>query len=218
MPAAPKSSSRAGRRPGNQDTRGAILAAAREAFAAKGFAATSIRAIAAEAEVDAALVHHYFGSKQELFLATVALPVPLPDIFDRLLEPGIDGFGERLVGTVLAIWESDARPALAAGLRSIIADPAMTRTMREFATTELMGRVLAAMDVPPAEAELRAGLVASHLLGLFTARYLIELPAAVGPSAEALTAAVGPVLQRYLDGDFAHADDLIRTGSGEDAP
>lgn len=212
---------RSGRRPGNQDTRGVILSAARHAFAAKGFSATSIRGIAADAEVDAALVHHYFGSKQELFLATVELPVPLPEIFDRLLQPGIDGFGRRLVQTVLGIWESDARPALAAGLRSIIADPAMTRTMREFATAELMGRVRAAMDVPEEEAELRAGLVASQLLGLFTARYLIELPAAVAPTTDELVAAVGPVLQRYLDGDFARTDDGTGSGRqtiGEDAP
>ena len=69
---------RTGRRPGNQDTRGQILDAARQAFAGRGFAATSIRAIAADAGVDAALVHHYFDSKQQLFLATVSLPQDLP--------------------------------------------------------------------------------------------------------------------------------------------
>lgn len=212
---------RSGRRPGNQDTRGVILLAARQAFAAKGFSGTSIRSIAADAEVDAALVHHYFGTKQDLFLATVALPVPIPEIFDRLLEPGIEGFGHRLVESVLGIWESDAQPALVAGLRSIVADPAMSTSMQEFATTELIGRVLAALDLPPAEAGLRAGLVASHLLGLFTVRYLIQLPAAVAPSAAELAAAIGPVLQRYLDGDFSRSDDGRRVGrqtAGEERP
>ena len=71
-----------GRRPGNQDTRGQIITAARHAFAAKGFAGASMRGIAAEAGVDAALIHHYFDSKQQLFLATVALPLGLP----RMLE------------------------------------------------------------------------------------------------------------------------------------
>jgi AcrR family transcriptional regulator len=198
---------RSGRRPGNQDTRGTILSAARTAFAAKGFSGASIRGIAADAGVDAALVHHYFGTKQDLFLATVELPVPIPEIFARLLELGLDGFGLRLVDTTLRIWESDAQPALVAGLRSIIADPAMTRSMREFATAELLGRVIAAYDLPRPEAERRAGLVAAQLLGLFTARYLLELPAAVAPSRAELVAAVGPTLQRYLDGDFGRPDD-----------
>jgi AcrR family transcriptional regulator len=200
-------SARSGRRPGNQDTRGAILAAARHQFAAKGFAGASIRGIAGAAGVDAALVHHYFGSKQELFLATVSLPVPIPDIVERLVQQGIDGLGSRLVETVLAIWESDAQPALVAGLRSIIADPAMSRSMREFVTTELLGRMIMVYEVPRPEAERRVGLVAAHLLGVFTGRYLMELPALVRPTRAELVAAVGPVLQRYLDGDFARPDD-----------
>ena len=95
-----------------------------------------------------------------------------------------------------------AQPALVAGLRAIIADPAMTRSMREFATAELIGRVIGAYDLPRAEAERRAGLVAAHLLGVFTGRYLLELPALVHPSRAELVAAVGPVLQHYLDGEF----------------
>jgi AcrR family transcriptional regulator len=205
-------STRSGRRPGNQDTRGAILAAAREAFAAKGFAGASIRGIAASAGVDAALVHHYFGRKRELFLATVSLPVPIPDVLQRLVDQGIDGLGPRLLETVLAIWESDAQPALVAGLRSIIADPAMSRSMREFLTTELLGRVTAAYQLPRLEAERRVGLVAAHLLGMFTGRYLMELPALVRPSRAELVAAVGPVLQRYLDGDFERPDDVREVG------
>jgi AcrR family transcriptional regulator len=195
-----------GRRPGNQDTRGTILDAARNAFATKGFAGASIRGIAADAGVDAALVHHYFGSKQELFLATVALPVPIPDIFGALVQQGIEDLGPRLIETVLGIWESDAQPALVAGLRAIIADPAMTRSMREFATAELIGRVIGAYDLPRAEAERRAGLVAEHLLGVFTGRYLLELPALVHPSRAELVAAVGPVLQHYLDGEFGRPE------------
>ncbi len=198
---------RSGRRPGNQDTRGAILSAARNAFAARGFSGASIRTIAADAGVDAALVHHYFGTKQDLFLATVELPVPIPEIFAGLLAQGLDDFGRRLLDATLGIWDSEARPALVAGLRSIIADPAMTRSMREFATAELMGRVIDAYDLPREEAERRAGLVAAQLLGVFTARYLLELPAAVAPSRAELVAAVGPALQRYLDGDFGRLDD-----------
>lgn len=191
-----------GRRPGNQDTRRVILQAARAAFAAKGFAGASVRAIAADAGVDAALVHHYFSTKRELFLATVRVPVPLPDLLAEVLRGGLDGLGHRLISQVLSVWESEARPALVAAMRTIIADPGLTRTMREFVTFELLGQVLAAMDIEPAEAERRAGLVASQLVGLLTGRYLLELPALVRPAPDELIAAVGPVLQRYLDGDF----------------
>ena len=90
-----------GRRPGNQDTRGQIITAARQAFAEKGFAGASMRAIAAEAGVDPALIHHYFDSKQQLFLATVALPLELPESSRRSLLESRDDLGERLVRTVL---------------------------------------------------------------------------------------------------------------------
>jgi AcrR family transcriptional regulator len=206
---------RAGRRPGNQDTRGTILAAARQSFAAKGFAGSSVRGIAAEAGVDAALVHHYFGTKQDLFLATVELPVPLPAIFQSLVDEGFEDLGPRLIDTALGIWESNARAALVAGLRSILADAEMSRSMREFATTEMIGLVLNAYNLPQEEAEVRTGLVASHLLGLFTGRYLLELPALVHPTRAELVAAVGPVLQNYLDGRFAR---LEEASGSVDAP
>ena len=86
-----------GRRPGNQDTRGQIITAARQAFAAKGFAGASMRAIATDAGVDAALIHHYFDSKQQLFLATVALPLELPRIVEEVAAGDRNDLGERLV-------------------------------------------------------------------------------------------------------------------------
>src|SRR5436305_15244061 len=88
---------RTGRRPGNQDTREAILAAAREAFADRGFDRASIRAIATGAGVDPALVHHYFGTKEELFLATVNAPIDPGDIIPKVLEGDRDGAPERLL-------------------------------------------------------------------------------------------------------------------------
>jgi len=98
---------RVGRRPGNQDTRGQIITAARQAFATKGFAGASMRGIAAEAGVDAALIHHYFDNKEQLFLATVALPLEMPQKLEEVAAGGLDGMGERLVRTVLGVWDSD---------------------------------------------------------------------------------------------------------------
>jgi AcrR family transcriptional regulator len=189
-----------GRRPGNQDTRGEIVAAARQAFAAKGFAGASMRAIAAQAGVDAALIHHYFATKQQLFLATIALPHALPRLLEETAAPGTDGLGERLVRTLLGLWDSDLQPSLVAAIRTLLTEPVMARSAAEFLTLEVVGRVLRGADLPAAEASRRAGLVASQMLGLIVGRYLLKLPALADRSTEDLVAEVGPNVQRYLDG------------------
>jgi AcrR family transcriptional regulator len=197
-----KRSTKSGRRPGNQDTRGEILAAARHAFAAKGFAGASIRGIAADAGVDAALVHHYFDTKEQLFLATVELPVPIGDVVEGLTAQGIDGLGERIIRTVLSIWDSDLQPSLVAAVRTNLAEPAMSRTLSEFVSLEVIGKIINSLDLPAEEARLRTGLVASQLAGVIIGRYVLRVPALAEQSAEILAAAIGPTLQRYLSGDI----------------
>ena len=197
-----KRSTKSGRRPGNQDTRGEILTAARHAFAAKGFAGASIRGIAADAGVDAALVHHYFDTKEQLFLATVELPVPIGDVVEGLTAQGIDGLGERIIRTVLSIWDSDLQPSLVAAVRTNLAEPAMSRTLSEFVSLEVIGKIINSLDLPTEEARLRTGLVASQLAGVIIGRYVLRVPALAEQSAEILAAAIGPTLQRYLSGDI----------------
>ena len=104
----------AGRRPGGPDTRGQILAAARKSFADKGFGGTTIRAVAAEAGVDPALVHHYFGSKDDLFLAALEIPVDPRALVPAVFEAGVDGGGERLLRLFLSVWDDPRHPAAAA--------------------------------------------------------------------------------------------------------
>jgi AcrR family transcriptional regulator len=191
---------RVGRRPGNQDTRGEIITAARHAFAAKGFAGASMRAIAADAGVDAALIHHYFDSKQQLFLATVALPLGLPEIVERVAAGERRDLGERLVRTVLGVWDSDLQPSLVAAIRTTLTDPALTRSVGEFFTLEVVGHVLRRDDLPPVEANRRAGLVASQILGLLIGRYVLQLPVLVNRRTEDLVTEIGPTIQRYVDG------------------
>jgi AcrR family transcriptional regulator len=189
-----------GRRPGNQDTRGQIIAAARHAFAAKGFAGASMRGIAAEAGVDAALIHHYFENKQQLFLATVALPLGLPDVLEQVAAGDRVDLGERVVRTVLGVWDSELQPSLVAAIRTALTDPALTRSVGEFLTLEVVGRVLRQDDLPPEEANRRAGLVASQVLGLVIGRYVLRLPVLVDRRTEDLVAEIGPTVQRYVDG------------------
>lgn len=193
-------SQKLGRRPGHQDTRGVIVTAARAAFAERGFAGASVRGIAADAGVDPALVHHYFASKDQLFLATVQVPVDLPQLIDRVTTGGLDGLGERVVTTLLSIWDSDLQAGLVSALRTALSDPAMARSLREFVTSEVLGRLLRPAQLPPAEAFDRAGLVGSQLLGLIVGRYLLQLPALVDRPAAELVAEVGPTVQRYLEG------------------
>jgi AcrR family transcriptional regulator len=191
---------RVGRRPGNQDTRGQIITAARHAFAAKGFAGASMRAIAAEAGVDAALIHHYFENKQQLFLATVALPLDMPQKLENIAVGDREGMGERLVGTVLGVWDSDLQPSLVAAVRTTLTDPALTKSVGEFLALEIIGHLLHRDDLPAEEANRRAGLAASQVLGLVMGRYVLQLPFLVGRRTEDLVIEVGPTVQRYLDG------------------
>ena len=197
-----RASRKSGRRPGNQDTRGAILAAAREAFAAKGFAGASIRSIAAGAGVDAALVHHYFETKQQLFLATVAVPVPFGELVQELADGDVDVLGERLAGRILAIWDSDAQPALIGAVRTALTQPDMSRSVTEFLSLEVIGRIVGALDLPAAEAHRRGGLVASQIVGLIVGRYVLRLPVLAASSSADLARTVGATLQHYLTGDL----------------
>ena len=191
---------RSGRRPGNPDTRQEILDVARDMFAAVGFTKASIRRIAAAAGVDAALVHHYFGSKDELFLATVQVQVNLRQVVDQLVADGVDDLGRRMLATILAEWESPAGASLVAAFRTAVGDPGPGRALTQFVTTEVVGRVLRALQYPEAEAEIRGGLLASQILGVVIGRFVIGLPALARMDGEVLIATVGPTLQHYLTG------------------
>lgn len=205
-----------GRRPGNQDTRGDILIAARHAFAARGFAGASVRGIAAEAGVDAALVHHYFETKEQLFLATVNIPIVLTDLLDQVTATGLDGLGDRLIRAILAVWDSDLQPSLVAAVRTALTDPNLTRSISEFLTLEVISRILRAVDLPEDEATRRAGLVASQVLGVLMGRYVLRLPPLVIQSSDDVARAVGPTLQRYLSGDLASSSIRDEQLTGDD--
>ena len=191
---------RTGRRPGVSGTREAILDAARRAFAEQGYQRATIRDVAKLAGVDPALVHHYFGTKQDLFVAAVRLPVNPVDQLTAVLAAEPDQVGRRLVETFLSIWDhaADQSPLLAL-IRSAVADEQAAALLREFITEEVLGPIAARLGSP--DARLRATLVGSQLIGLAMARYIIRVePLASAPSAQ-VAAVVGPTVQRYLTGD-----------------
>jgi AcrR family transcriptional regulator len=194
---------RTGRRPGNPDTRDAILVAARKAFAERGYDAASIRAIATAAAVDPALVHHYFGTKEQLFLAAMQIPVQPADIFEAVTDGGREQIGERLVRTFLSIWDSPAGGAAAALIRSAVGSDWGARMLREFVTRQILRRLLRTLEMEhEPDADLRANLVGSQLIGLAMARYIVKLEPIASTPRETLVSAVGPTLQRYLTGDL----------------
>ncbi|MBA2698883.1 MAG: TetR/AcrR family transcriptional regulator [Nocardioidaceae bacterium] len=190
---------RAGRRPGRPDTRAAVLAAAKASFAQKGFDRTTIRGIATAAGVDAALIHHYFGSKDDLFLAALEIPFDPRQVIPELARSGVDGLGTRIAETFVGIWDVEAnRLPLVAMFRTAMTNDDAATLLRNGMARLVLDTVAQVLDVP--DAAVRAQLVASQLLGLALARYLLRLePLASLPAAE-VVAAIGPTLQRYLDG------------------
>ncbi|MEU7612139.1 TetR family transcriptional regulator [Micromonospora sp. NPDC049204] len=191
---------RTGRRPGKPGTREAILDAARTAFAERGFDAASIRAIAGAAEVDPALVHHYFGSKDHLFRTAMDFPVDPGQLVPKVLAGDRDGAGERMVRIFLGVWDSPTGSAAQALLRSAVSNEWTARLLREFVTTQVLRRVLENLDVDPAELPLRGSLVATQMIGLAMMRYVVRLEPVASADPETLVAAIGPTIQRYLTG------------------
>jgi len=205
MPNVPETEQRGGRRtgrpPGPGNTREAVLDAARRTFAARGYEAASLRAIAAEAGVDPGMVRHFFGSKAGLFRAVTDLPVDPERMIPTLLAGGLDGLGERVVRFLLTVFESTAdRSPIISLLRSAVTHEESARMFREFITEQLLGRIAAAVDLP--HPRLRAALVGSQLAGLILARYVIRVEPLASADPEALVAAVAPTVQRYLTGDL----------------
>src|SRR3989442_254727 len=143
---------RTGRRPGNQDTREAILAAAREVFAERGFDGASIRAIATSAGVDPALVHHYFGTKDELFLATVEAPLDPAKLITPILDGDPAELPERLLRVFLSVWDNPVTGTAALAIvRSAVQHDWSARMLREFLTTRIIRRVVGSVPVDQAE-------------------------------------------------------------------
>lgn len=194
---------RTGRRPGNPDTRESILDVARQSFATNGFSGTTIRGIAGAAGVDPALVHHYFGTKEKLFLATIQVSVSPREVVDSITGGPIGTLGVRLATVVLGVWESPAGVSLAAALRSAIDDPSLARPVREFLVSQVIGRVLRQAGCPPEETEIRGALLASQMMGVIMGRHVFRLEPLASQPIEALIPDVGATLQRYLTGPLA---------------
>lgn len=174
-----------------------IVAAAADEFAEHGYDGATMRGIAARARVDSALLHHYFGTKSDLFVATVGAPMR-PDVeVSKILAGPRDEVGESIVRYLLTTLEDPAtRKRVVMLIRAGIGNKLTTPSFAGFLQREVLGKVMRALDVP--DAELRASLVASQIAGLLVTRYVLQLPGVATAEIDELVARVGPTLQRYL--------------------
>jgi AcrR family transcriptional regulator len=188
-----------GRRPGNVDTRAEIIDAARAVFSEGGYAQASIRAIARRAQVDPALVHHYFADKAALFVETMAIPSDPGQIKEEVEAQGFSG--ERLVERFLAQWERQGEsgsPLFVSLVQAMVDSPEMMDNMRQF-VTERVGLHGAPGDTEATQ-ELRRSLVSSQLLGIAWTRYVMRMEPMASASRAEVARWTGPTIDRYAAG------------------
>ncbi|MFK4111579.1 TetR family transcriptional regulator [Streptomyces sp. NPDC002176] len=183
------------------DTRDRILGAAREEFSERGYEKTSVRGIAKAAGVDSALVHHYFGTKEQVFEAAVSVAfAPALAAPDAIAEGPLDTVGERLTRFVLGVWENPAtRTPLLAIVRSAVNNDTAAAVFRRLIAAQLLRRIAGRLDVP--DAELRVELAAAQLVGTAMLRYVIKVEPLASADLERIVARLAPVVQGHLTGE-----------------
>jgi AcrR family transcriptional regulator len=181
-------------------TRDRILRAAREEFSARGYDRTSVRGIAKAAGVDPALVHHYFGTKEQVFEAAITLAfAPVMEAPKAVEEGPLDGVGERLTRFVLGVWENPAtRAPLLAIVRSAVNNDTAAAVFRRIIATQVLHRLALRLELP--DAELRAELAAAQLVGTAMLRYVVRVEPLASADPEQIVARLAPVVQGHLTG------------------
>jgi AcrR family transcriptional regulator len=202
----------AGRRPGNADTRGEIVEAAKRVFAAKGYDGASLRAVAREAEVDPALVHHYFDGKASLFVAAMALPFDPRAVAEGHADPssgsGSDsdsGIGAMVVSGFLTMWDhaEGTGSSFAACVAGMAASTSVADAMREFVAERVWNNSPVNEGESDERTRQRRALVSSQLMGLAFTRYILRVPPVSTATPAEIARWAGPTLDRYMVGTIA---------------
>lgn len=194
--------------PGPRDERGVlaarIVAAARVEFAEHGWAGTTIRAVARAADVDPALVYHYFGSKEKLLDAATNPPQKWLDDIAMVWATPVEQLGAAVLELMLASWDNEEiGPTLHAILQTAAHEPTTREKLRRVVAGSLMG--VARLGVDEDERLVRSGLIASQTIGLALMRYVWKIEPLASMTNEQMLAAITPNLQRYVDGDLTGA-------------
>ncbi|MEU7477228.1 TetR family transcriptional regulator [Lentzea sp. NPDC042327] len=192
---------RRGRRAAGEDTRAALLAAARETFVEKGYDGATVRAIAARAGVDAAMVNHWFGGKEGLFAQSVLqLPFDPAEILKRLLDGPVEEAGERIIRTFATVWDATGGGTFAALIRSVTSHQEVANALRSFFISAIFTKLLT--EIGAEDRELRATLAATQMVGLGIVRYVVRFEPLASAEVETVVKAIAPNMQRYLTGDL----------------
>jgi len=189
-----------GRRRAGENTRAALLDAARVEFTERGFDGATVRGIAQRAGMDPAMVNHWFGGKDGLFVAALQLPVDPEDIIRRVLDGEPSQIAERVLRTFLSVWDTNGGGAFTALVRSVASHEGAARMMREFVSRMIFGRIVSV--VAPDRPELRTALCGTQIAGLAMVRYVIRLEPLASADHDTVVAAIAPNLQRYLTGEL----------------
>ncbi|WP_217235045.1 TetR family transcriptional regulator [Streptomyces sp. AC555_RSS877] len=181
-------------------TRDRILTVAREEFSERGYEKTSVRGIAKAAGVDSALVHHYFGTKEQVFEAAIEVALaPVLTARDAVFDGTLDAVGERLTRVFFGLWEAPVtRIPLLAIVRSAVNNDTAATVFRRLVSTQLVSRIAGEVGAP--DAELRAELAAAQLVGIAMLRYVIKVEPLASADVETIIARVAPVVQGHLTG------------------
>lgn len=192
---------RRGRRAAGEDTRAALIAAAREVFVEKGYDGATVRAIAAKAGVDAAMVNHWFGGKEGLFAQSVLqLPFDPAEILKRLLDGPVDQAGERIIRTFVTVWDATGGGTFAALIRSVTSQPEVANALKSFLVNAIFKNLLT--EIGAEQRELRATLCATQMVGLGIVRYVVRFEPLASTDLETVVRTIAPNMQRYLTGDL----------------
>ncbi|WP_116051556.1 TetR/AcrR family transcriptional regulator [Amycolatopsis palatopharyngis] len=198
----PATAKRRGRRPAGEDTRTALLDAARSVFAESGYEGATVRVIATRAGVDAAMVNHWFGGKEGLFAkAVLQLPFDPKDIVAALLDGDVDSLGQRIVRTFLTNWDGAGRDGFVAVVRSVTGHDEALKLLKDTLVKYIFSGLASAVSAN--DREFRAALCATQVVGIGMVRYVIKLEPFASADIDTVTAAVAPTLQRYLTGDLS---------------
>lgn len=191
---------RSGRRPGDSGTRGEILRAARRAFAMHGYRGTTMRMIAKEAEVDAALIHHFFTSKDGVYAASIEASFDIGMLIDKVLASSREEAAEVLVREFLAVWgNEESREPILAVLRSAVSYDEAADMLTNHIIKQSVGRIVAAFT--SSDTELRATLISSQLIGMALLRYVLRAEPMASASPEVIAGWLVPTISRYLTGN-----------------
>ena len=196
MSAAPKRGP--GRPSGGGDRRTSILDAARGEFAAKGYVGTSVRGIARVAGVDPALVHHYFGTKEQVFVAAMELPVDPAERLPHVLDGDLRGVGDRMTRLFLGLWEQpEFRTPMLGLIRSAVTGEQGAKLLREFVGSALLARIAEAVGTND---PLRVEAAAAQLVGIVMLRHVVRIEPLASADLDEVARLVAPNVQRLLVG------------------